>query len=170
MSTHRISRRICNLQYLSEHCLLNPVFEVFSELRISGFRNVLEYSIWWFPEIGVNRGTPKSSTLVGFSLINQPLLGIHFRKPPYVCFRWIRAQIQKITPSEVHIYLHMKIQGNSLDKNGNPKFFDLVPALIGRLGQGPQPGWCPGPEIIEYHSYSYSTNSISNHTISYANI
>lgn len=34
----------------------------------------------------------------------------------------------------VHIYLHMRIQGKSLDKYGLPRFFDLVPALIGRLG------------------------------------
>eukprot|EP00435_Cladocopium_sp_Y103_P004050 s4725_g1.t1 len=34
----------------------------------------------------------------------------------------------------VHIYLHMRIEGRSLDEHGNPRFFDLVPALIGRCG------------------------------------
>ena len=31
--------------------------------------------IWGFPEIGVPWGTPKSSTLMGFSMINHPFGG-----------------------------------------------------------------------------------------------
>ena len=47
------------------------------------FNFLWNYTIytWWFPEIGVY--TPKSSTLVGFSIINQPFLGMApFMEPP----------------------------------------------------------------------------------------
>ena len=51
--------------------------------------NESKIDMWFRIHMGIskNRGTPKSSILIGFSTINHPFWGYHyFWKHPYVCF------------------------------------------------------------------------------------
>ena len=57
----------------SKHSPLNMVFvQLSSELGNSKLMKILNLNKWRFPEMG---GTPKSSILKGFSIINQPFWG-----------------------------------------------------------------------------------------------
>ena len=49
--------------------------------------------------VSINRGTPKSSILIGFSIINPPFWGTtNLWKPPYHDVAWIKPEKMQSLP------------------------------------------------------------------------
>ena len=46
------------------------------------------YFLYTYMEVSWNGGAPKSSILVGNSIINHPLRYLHFRKTPWLVLQW----------------------------------------------------------------------------------